>query len=452
MYRTYKTPIAEAAPAIKIPEPRVSKFVIFLLRILGRFYLFLLYGIARIVFEGGDKALLETFKRNLDGKSRCMIAFRHPNGGEPQILTWFFLFKVKSLARKNKVRFSRPPHAFFVYGYEVFLWGGGPARFIMPRIGAMHIFHAKMDTRGMDRIYKTIQDGAYPLALAPEGQVSYTTDSVPRLEPGVIRIGFNAAERMAQNKPDCPIEILPLSVFFRYGAWGSMAMGKLLKKVEKLTGLYQRGRERIPFTERVRQCRDHILKVNEERYGLNHDNSLSFAERLDKVINAALETGERMIGAKSEGIIFARMYRLRQYCWDRIYLPEFENFKGISRIERSVRDLQAGEAWYIARHQEIVDFCWYFRLPPPAEEAALHNKVEYVQNLWDFANRTMGGAFSDRANIFPQKVIIRAAPVINLSERLPSYRQDKKAAIAEAMTDLEKAYLNSIEEANREEG
>jgi len=451
MYRTYKTPVAGVAPAIKIPEPKISKFVILILRILGRIYLFLFYGIARIVFEG-DKTFLETFKRALDGKSRCMIAFRHPNGGEPQILTWFFLFKLKGLARRNRVRFSRHPHAVFVYGYEVFLWGGWPARFIMPRIGAMHIFHAKMDSQGMDRIYKTILEGPYPLALAPEGQVSYTTDAVPRLEPGVIRIGFNAAERMAKTRADCPVEVLPVSVFFRFGPWGIMTMEKLLKKVEKLTGVHERGRKRLPFTERVRQCRDHILEVNEARYGLSHDNSLSFPERLDKVINAALETGERMIGVKSEGIIFARMYRLRQYCWDKIYLPEFENLNGMSHVERSVRDLQAGEAWYIARHQEIVDFCWYFRIPLPAEGAALHNKIEYVQNLWDFANRTMGGAYADRVSIFPRKVIIRAAPAINLSERLPSYHQDKKAAIGEAMSDLEKAYLNSIEEANGDIG
>jgi len=123
----------------------------------------------------------------------------------------------------------------------------------------------------------------------------------------------------------------------------------------------------------------------------------------------------------------------------------------MTRIKRGVMDLWAGEAWYIARHQELADFGWYFRRPLPTEETALHNKVEYVQNLWDFANRSMGGALSDRVSIFPRKVIIKAAPAINLTERLPRYKEDKKAAVAEIMAELEKAYLGCIDETNAAE-
>jgi hypothetical protein len=109
-------------------------------------------------------------------------------------------------------------------------------------------------------------------------------------------------------------------------------------------------------------------------------------------------------------------------------------------------NLGAGQAWHIARHQELADFGWYFRNPLPAEETVLHQKVEYVQNLWDFANRTMGGAFSSRINIPVKKVIIKAASVINLSDRLGQYKEDKKAAVADAVSDLEKAYFDCIDE------
>ena len=225
----------------------------------------------------------------------------------------------------------------------------------------------------------------------------------------------------------------------------------LLKKIEKLCGFSRRDRKKLSFVERVRQCRDHILEVNEAHYQIESDTSLSFGERLDKVITAALETAERMLGLRGEGEHFSRMYRIRQYCWDRIFLPDVESLEGLSPIERNARDLAAGEAWYIGRHQEIVDFCWYFRTPLPAENTALHNKIEYVQNLWDFASRTMGGAYADRVSIFPRKVIIQASPAINLSERLSAYQDDKNAAIDAAMSDLEKAYLDCISNANKEE-
>ena len=445
MYKPYKKPVVNALPDVKIPEPKFSKFVVLIVSLLGRLYLFLLFGVARIVLSG-DKILFDAFKRAMAGDSRCIIAFRHPNGGEPQLLAWTFFFRLKTLAAKKGVRFPRRPHAVFVYGYEVVRWGGWPARLIMPNVGALPIHHAKLDSEEMARIYKTIIEGPYPLALAPEGQVSYTINSVPRLEPGIVRIGFHAAQQLAKKNVNCPVEILPVSIHFRYGSWGKINMALLMWKIEKFCGFSRRSAGDLSFEERLRRCRDHILAVNESRYHIAHDDALSFEERLEQVIAAALETAERMLGVKNEGDFFTRLYRVRQVCWDHIFLPGVDSLDRLTLLERHTLDLAAGEAWYIARHQELVDFCWYFRRPLPTGQAALHNKIEYVQNLWDFANRTMGGAISGRMNIFPRKVIIHAGSIINLSERLPLYKEDKKAAITASLADLEKAYLDCIEE------
>ena len=447
MHRKYKQPIAKAFPDIKVIEPKISKFVLLLCRIAGRIYLFFFYGIAKIVMKE-DRFLFDAFKRSLAGESRCIIAFRHPNGGEPSLLSWYFLFKLRVVAARNGIKFKQAPHAVFIYGYEVARWGGGIARFVMPNIGAMPIHHSKMDSKGMARIYDAITNGPFPVAIAPEGQVSYSGETVPRLEPGVIRIGFNAAERIKEKGGDYPLEILPVSVHFRFGSWGKLSLEPFLKKIERTCGINKKNRKLIPFTERLKQCRDHIIEVNEKRYKIEFDPSLSFAERLDKVINVALETAERMMGLKSEGDFFSRLYRARQHFWDQIFIPGIESFKGLSFVERNVNDLKAGEAWYIERHLELVDFGWYFRIPIIPENSELHKKIEYTQNLWDFASRTMGGAFNNRINIYPRKVIIQAAPAINLSQRLPHYKSDKKAAIEEALESLKKAYTDSINEAN----
>ena len=450
MYKPYKEPVSKVSPNINVPDPNVSKFVVFLIRVFGRLYLFLFWGIARIVLRG-DKIVFDAFKRALAGESRCIIAFRHPNGGEPQLLTWFFLFKLRALASRNKVRFSRWPHTVFVYSYEVVRYGGWVARYIMPNLGCMPIHHSKMDTHGMERIYKSIIDGPYPVSLAPEGGVSFTTDSVPRLEPGTIRIGFNAAQRLAGKKENCPIEILPLSIHFRFGNWGSMTMEMLLRKVEKACGISRRGRKKLSFVDRAGRCRDHIINVNEARFQLPDDSSLSFNERLDRIINAAIETAERMMGLKSEGEFFHRRYRLRQLCWDQIFLPDVDTLDGMTPVQRSVLDLRAGEAWHAGRYQELADLCWFFRVSLPSEDTAIHIKIEYVQNLWDLANRTMGGSFSDKVSIFPRKVIIQAAPLINLTERLPDYKENKKDAIAKGLADLENAFHDCIVKVNNTE-
>ena len=447
MYKPYKVPVTRVFPDIKVPQPRISKVVLLLVRLLVRLYLFLLFGVVKVLHQGDS--LYEAFRRALAGESRCIIAFRHPNGGEPQILGWFFLFKLKALAAKKGIRFARKPHALFVYGYEVVRWGGRPARLVMPNVGAMPIHHSKMDSQGMARIYKAITEGTYPVALAPEGQVSYTTDSIPRLEPGAVRIGFHAAQQLADKNINCPVEILPVSIHFQFGWVGKLSMERLLRKIEKYCGFSGKAEGKHPIEERLRKCRDYILKMNEDRYCIKSDDSLSFNERLERVVNAAVENAERMLGIKNEGDFFARLYKIRQVCWDRIFLPSLDNINNMSRVERGIKDIAAGEAWHIARHQELADFGWYFRHPVPTEDSPLHSKVEYVQNLWDFANRTMGGAISGRKNILIRKVIIQSGPVVNLSRRLPEYKENKKAAINESLSELEKAYLYCINEANK---
>lgn len=448
MYKPYKMPVITAFPDVNVRDPRISKLTLLIARLVGWFYLFFGFGITKIVLRGDS--YIDAFKRALAGKSRCILAFRHPNGEEPQILMMFTLFKLKAAAAKKKVRFDRNPHLIFLYGYEVARWGGPAARYAMPNVGALPIHHTIMDSKGMNMIYKAITEGPYPVALAPEGQVSYTSDSFPRLETGVVRIGFQAAQQLANKNSECPVEILPVSFHFRSGSYGKKKMNKLVKKIETACGFSRKEMDKLSLSERLRMCRDHILEINEQRYNIKPDTTLSFEERLEKTVNTALETAERMLGIKGEGDFFTRLYKVRHVCWDRIFLPDIDSFKNVSNVRRSVLDLKAGEAWHISRHQELADFAWYFRAPIPTEQEPLYKQIEYIQNLWDFASRTMGGAISDRVNL-PRKVIIQAAPVINLTERLPQYKEDKKAAIAACMSDLEKAYLDCIDEVNKEE-
>ncbi|MCL2601071.1 MAG: acyltransferase [Treponema sp.] len=448
MRKPYKTPIVTASPDLQNLEPNITRLVRFLLKVFGGIYLFLYFGIVKIVLRG-DEYLFDAYKRALEGKSRCILAFRHPNGGEPQLLTIYFLFKLRKLAARKKFRFPMRPHSVFVYSYDVVRWGGWVSRLIMPGVGAMPIYHAKLDSKSMSRIFGAIADGPYPLALAPEGKVSYTTDSVPKLEQGVIRIGFQAAERLAEKNADCPIEILPLSIHFRFGSFGNVTLERLLRRIEKACGFSRRDCKKLSFTERVRRCRDHVLQANESRYQTNADavagDPRPFEERLEKVIHAALDTAERILGSKNTGDVMARMHRVNQMRWDRIYIPDMVDFKGVTQVEQGILDLRAGEAWYAGQHIGMVELCWHLMVPLPREDAALHEKVECVQNLWDFASRTMGGAFKHRVNLFPRKVILQAAPVINLTERLPAYKNDKKSTIATTLSDLEKSYQECID-------
>jgi len=452
MFNPFKTPVVKARTDIKLRKPKMSRFVIFLLNWLGRLYLFLFYGIARICLRG-EMDLFHAFKRALAGESRCIIAFRHPNGGEPSLLAWFFLFRLRFLAAMHGVRFSRKAHAIFVYGYDVARWGGWVARFVLPRIGGMPIHHSKIDREGMSRIYDALVNGPYPVAISPEGQVSYSIETVPRLEQGAIRIGFHAAERLNDINSNIPLEILPITIHFRFGSWGRITMELLIRRIEKYTSAGKsREKRKLGFPERMSIARDHVLEVNEKRYQIKTDKSLSCEERLDAIMNAAMQTAESILGVKTEGDFFSRVYTLFQTCWDRIVIPGVDTFRDKTGIERGSADLLAGEAWYASRHVELVNLVWYIKKSEiPTESTPLHQKVEYVQNLWDLISRSVGGAYAERISILPRRVIIQSGLPINLSTRLRDYKNDRKAAVQTALDDLEKAYLDCIDKVNKRE-
>jgi 1-acyl-sn-glycerol-3-phosphate acyltransferase len=436
-----------------------------LIRLVARLYLYFFMGPAGVVLRG-ERHLFSVFERALASKSRVILAFRHTCGWEPQVISWYVLLHLRRQARRAGVRFALPPHVRFVYGYEVLRWGGFLARFIMPRLGDMAVHHAKLDKAGMDRIYDAIMGGPYPVAIAPEGQVSYSTGCLFHLEPGVVRMGFGAAARLADA--GIPVELFPVSVLLRYDRRGERAMEKLLRRIEGLIacpagGLFASGAAATSgcpggpgpaaeagdgapaasFSRRAGRCREAILLLLEGRYGTGSGTG-SFAERMEVIIDRAMERTEVMLGETAgEGDHFSRMYRLRQLCWDRIFLPR-EDPEAMAALERAGADLRAGEAWYAARHLELVDFCWYFRsFPLPGDDAPLHSRVEYVQNLWDLANRAMGGAYADRKNIYPSRVIIRSSPPVDLGARLERFRQDRRAVVEETMNELKDAFITA---------
>jgi hypothetical protein len=102
------------------------------------------------------------------------------------------------------------------------------------------------------------------------------------------------------------------------------------------------------------------------------------------------------------------------------------------------------------RHMELADLAWYLRSAPPPDGSPFHAVVEYAQNMWDFANRLAGGAFPNRINVTPRRAVVVVAPRIDLSDRLPAYRNDKRRASADALSELESAYLECIKEIRNE--
>jgi 1-acyl-sn-glycerol-3-phosphate acyltransferase len=438
MKKPFAIPVSRARPAITTAEPRIVPWFVSLARFAARFYLAGFVGSARIYPDENAAAhFMPAMERALSRKTRCIVAFRHQNGWEPQVLMWFTLYRLTKFAGKRGFRFSLRPRILFVHGYELFRWGGPLLRFALPRFGAMPIHHAKLDSAGLKRIYRSLREGPYPLAIAPEGQVSYTLAEEPRMEPGTVRIALTIAEQLLTRvgtdgariaRENCPaVEILPVTLYPEYGGKALLAAERLLRRVERICGIkdpanpggFDVSRPDLSrLSGRFLRCREIILALNEKRYGLDRKDAMregEFSARLDAVIEAALQKAAAILCInRLPGDTINRLYVIRQICWDRIF-PENTDLRALPVLERAFLDLRAGEAWYAARHMEVADFSFYFHRPPGESPASI---VEYAQNLYDFANRTMGGIYGTRKNIAPAAVRISAAPPVNLTEML----------------------------------
>jgi len=457
MKNVYARPASRALPDVGLPEPRVVPGILGLARLVSGAYLRLALGFERVDLRHGDR-LVEAFQGAQSGGLRLILAFRHPYGDEPQVLGWVFTRGVEAEARRLGTRLPRKPHAVFVHGYEVVRWGGAFIRWMLPRVGAMPVHHSKLDSEGLTRIRAAIEDGRFPVALAPEGQVSYTSDGVPRLESGSIRLGFQAAERLAQSGYAGRVVVLPVSMHYRYSRRAAASLARLLDRLEAFVGLtapagHESGRGEA---ERLAAALEAILGEAERQYALVESGARPVSERIEAVVEAALDAGERLLGiTRGAGGAIERLYRIRQVGWDRVYLAPGEDPRRAVPLRRAVLDRRAGEAWYAMRHMELADLAWYLRSGPPEPAVAeggapRHEIVEYAQNLWDFANRLAGGAISGRVDVRPKRAIVVFAGAIDLSARLGGYREDRKAATAAAVAELMESFQSCIKEIKHE--
>jgi hypothetical protein len=454
--REYK-PASKALPRHRLAPSRMDPLALGLARLLGGLYSRAALHIQSVEFRHPGR-LIEAWRDHLEGRARLVIAFRHAYGDEPQLLSYAFGELVPRLAWRGGSRLPGPARARFVHGYEVPLWSGAFIRWLLPRTGAVPVYHIKFDKPSVERLRAILREGPHPLALAPEGQVSYRALALPRLERGALRLGFWCAEELrAAGRPE-RVLVLPVSVYYHFDEGGIGKIEALVSRLEAELGLSPFGAasappSRLPRAERKAALAARLealdlglLSAAEGYYGLA-GRGASRDDRLAALLEEALSRAESAFGLRAEGDRIARVYRIRQEGWDRIY-PE-SGLAPRSTLARRLADRRAGEAWYVMRHMEFVDLCHYLDSGYPrggGGELSFDRLAETAYNAVDVASRLTGGDFSHRPSVLDRRAVLAIAPPLDLTERFPEYALDKRRAMDSAFSDLEKSYTDSIKE------
>jgi len=465
-------PIAAARSPHLLGEPLAKPGVIAFLKFISPLYLHGLLGFRAVELRHAER-LVEAYRAFFSGEARLIIAFRHPYGDEAQLMAYVLGKLLSKEAKARGVRYPREPHAFFVHGYEVPLWGGPFERWLLPRVGAVPVHHALLDRKSIERIRALMRDGDFPLALAPEGQVSYTSEGLPRLEPGAARMCAWCAEDLAAEGRTERVVILPLSVHHRWDRASEASLDRLIGRIEKMCGIAggesggskaaegsagsARGvGQNVARFRRLDAIADAVLECAERHYarfcGLvpPQPGKAARSARLAALREAALDSAERALRLAPEGDAIARVYRIRHACWDRIYRADIPDMKALSDLERSLADRAASEAWYASRHMELVDLAYYLDFDRLKEGDALSLFVETAQNYYDLVSRLEGGNISNRVSLRRREAAVIVGEPLDAGTILAAAGAGRKEAVARLSARLGKAYLDCIEEYQEE--
>ncbi len=450
-------PIVRARARHVLGPSRISAPVVQFGRILLPFYLRFALQFRKIEFFHPETILdeLDDFQAQ---RTRLIVAFRHAYGDEPQLVFHIFSNLLPRLAKRLKRPLRRQSLIRIIHDYAVPLWGDAVIRFLLPRAGAVPIYHVKFDPASLKQIRRIMTDDPCPLALAPEGQISYHSETLPRIEKGTIRMGFWCAKDIEKAGRSENVRILPLSIHYQYDPRDLKKVFAAVSQLENTCGLDVRRHkpkslELADLLPRIIQIENQVLTLSEAFYSKTYSYQPpaveSTAKRWDALLAAALAVAESALGLSANGAeVIQRVYRIRQEGWDRIY--PVTPIDHLNPLESAFADRQAGEAWFAMRHMELVDLMSYhdpdYLLGRSGDKISFDCVVETVVTLQDLVGRLLGGNISTRPNAIRKHAVLVTAPCLDLTDLLPAYHQDARTTVQNATDELSRKYEESIKE------
>ncbi len=412
---------------------------------------------------------VETLAQQYDdfaaGKTRLLIAFRHPNSNDPYMLSHLFWRALPQTARQMGLKLGTP-HAHFIYDRGIPLWAGSYLSWIFSHLGGVPIQRGKLDLRALKTARSLLLNGQFPLAAAPEGGNNGHNEIVSPLEPGIAQLAFWCAEDLQAAKRDQAVVILPVGIQYRYIDPPWRQLEALIHELEVDSGLQKEGLadilknsewleiglpEQADLYRRLYRLAEHLLTLMEgyyhNFYGVSFEHSKlascpneRLAERLKALMDKALQVGEQYFNLRPKGSLIDRCRKLEQAGWSRIFR---EDTISLTPVELGLADRVAEEANLRMWHMRLVESFvavtgHYVKEHPSADRFA-----ETTLLLRDMVGKIKGKTLS-RPQLGQQRAILTVGEPIEVSRRLADYKGKRRGAIADLTQDLQIAMESLI--------
>jgi 1-acyl-sn-glycerol-3-phosphate acyltransferase len=383
------------------------------------------------------------------GKLRFVMAFRHVEVDDPLCGLYLLSRAVPQAARRQGLSLQTPLHAHFLYDRGMPLWAGTGLGWALSRLGGISIRRGRQpDWPGLRQARKLLTQGDLPLVIAPEGATNGHSERVGPLEPGAAQLAFWGVEDLAKaNRPETVV-MVPINIQYRYVKPMWPRLNRLLTQLEQTSGLplYQ-GELGIPGKvcyARVLRLGDRLLDQMEAFYRrVHHQKSRFFdsnppldcAERLQALLEAALQTSEHYFGLTATGNLAERCRRLEEAAWQDIYRDDLPDRAMLSPLERSLADWLAQAASLQMLHMRLVETFvavddTYLKEKPSFERCA-----EITLLMFDLVARLRGDQLPRRPRLGDRQATLTVGEPITMSDRWPQYQSSPRAA-RQAVTEL----------------
>ncbi len=428
------------------------------------------------------EVLVDLYRQFQEGKTRFLIAFRHPHVDDPLCMAHLLWTLVPGVARQQGISLQPPIHAHFIYDRGIPLWAGSRISWFYSRLGCTPIHRGKADWMGLRSARDLFVNGQFPMAAAPEGATNGHSEIISPLEPGIAQLGFWCVDDLLKSGRAEQVLIVPVGIQYRYVEAPWQSLEKLLTQLEAASGLtdeelkvegskelkveswkvvgfnqsdnLQSANLQPHLYQRLYRLSDRLVSLMEEFYtrfyhqtlpkqqeSATHPNE-ALTVRLQGLLNVALHVAEEYFDLSPKGSLIDRCRRLEQAGWNYIYREELKKVKALSPLERGLADRIAEEAnlrmWHMRLVESFVAVTGHYVIEKPTVERF----AETTLLLWDMVTRIKGSSPFQRPQLGKQRVQMTVGQPLSVSDRYPVYqasRQGARQAVADLTQDLQHA-------------
>jgi 1-acyl-sn-glycerol-3-phosphate acyltransferase len=416
-------------------------------------------GLRGVRVEGMERlqAAMEAFQ---DGRSRLLLAFRHPSLDDPAVLAHLLWVDLARAGRPSgegdrRRRFRPRPHAQFLYDRGIPLWAGAPVGWLLSHLGGCSIQRSKLDLPALRTARALLLDGPHPLAVAPEGATNGHNEAISPLEPGVAQLALWTADDLEKAGRSEATTLLPIGLQYSFTGPVWPAIERLLRDLEAEVGLPPAGDRSLDpqrlygrlfalagviLTRMERFYRDayHQPLPKAPDGAAPADGNGELGARLSRLLEAALQVAERALAVEGRGDVNERCRRLEQAGWDRLYPGGGTGTPPPSALERGLASRLAEQTAQQLWHMRLVESFAAVSGRYVKEDPSQERFADTLLILWDTLCRIRGGNPERRPRLGARRAQIRIGEAIVIGPRLAAYRADRRSAVAALTATLQR--------------